>query len=300
MSNVSVTVPASTANLGPGFDCLALALDLHNAIEVDVKGEGIEIVIEGEGVDQLPRDDTNLCLQAFKKRFEVFGTFPPGMILRLQNRIPLSSGLGSSSAAIIGGLLAADALLGRTSSPTQILKLALELEDHLDNAAASLLGGFVAVTMEGDDILTQQIPVPDLSLVIILPEISISTSQMRQVLPSHITHQDAVHNLSHLAFTIEALREGDFERLGKVMKDKLHQPYRVPLLPGYHEAEKAAFDAGAAAVTLSGAGPAMVAFARENHGAIAQAMQDAFNAIGLEARQFILPVDHTGATVTLI
>jgi homoserine kinase len=299
MSKVSVTVPASTANLGPGFDCLAIALGLHNTIEVEIIGAGVEILIEGEGANQLPKDDNNLCLQAFKKYFDASETPLPGMIVRMHNRIPLSSGLGSSSATIIGGLLAADTLLGGKRNPPQILNLASDFEDHLDNTSASLLGGFIAVTRVGGEILTQQIPIPDLSLIIILPEITLSTVKMREALPSHIAHQDAVHNLSHLVFTMEALRQGNFETLGKVMKDKLHHPYRIPLIPGYPEAERAALDAGAAAVALSGAGPAMVAFANENHGTIAQAMREAFNVIGLEARQFVLPVDHTGARVSL-
>jgi homoserine kinase len=300
MSKVNVSVPASTANLGPGFDCLALALDLRNTLEIDIIGKGVEISIEGEGAEELPKDKNNLCMQAFKKYYDVFEKPLPGMRVRMHNRIPLRSGLGSSSATIIAGLLAADALHEGRFSTQQILKLVSELEDHLDNASASLLGGFIAVTKEGKDILTQQIPISDLSLVIVLPEVTLSTRKMRKALPTQITHQDAAYNLSHLVFTIEALRGGDLKKLGKVMKDRLHQPYRVPLIPGYPEAEKAALDSGADAVALSGAGPAMVAFTRENHATIVRVMLEAFHAIGLQARQFILPVDHTGATTTLI
>jgi homoserine kinase len=300
MNAISVTVPASTANLGPGFDCLALALDLHNTIEFELKSKGLDIIIEGEGAEKLPKDENNLCLKAFKRYCEATGKNLPRMTIRMHNRIPLKSGLGSSSATIIGGLLAADALLEGKFGASQMLKLVSDLEDHLDNATASLLGGFVAVSKDGEEILTQKFPIPDISLVIILPEISISTPEMRKTLPVQIPHQDAVFNLSHLVFTIEALREGNLGKLGKVMKDKLHQPYRVPLIPGYLEAESAALDTGAEAVTLSGAGPAMVAFAKENHAAIARSMLEAFDLTGVEARQFVLPVDHAGAKINLI
>jgi homoserine kinase len=300
MKKVSVTVPASVANLGPGFDCLALAVDLHNTIEVDVRDDSIDILIEGEGADQLPRDQSNLCLRAINRRFELAGKSTPNMILRLHNRIPLSSGLGSSAAAIIGGILTANALLGEVMEPTQILELVSEFEDHLDNATASLLGGFIAVAREGDEVLTQQFPIPELSLVILLPEIDISTIQMRQILPKNIAFEDAVYNLGHLVHTTDAIRSGDFERLRKVMKDKLHQPYRTPLIPGYREAETAACAAGAAAACLSGAGPAMVAFTRDNHSAIAESMRDAFHTAGVEAKPFILSVVHSGASVMLV
>jgi homoserine kinase len=296
MKKVSVSVPASVANLGPGFDCLALALDLHNTIEVDVRGDNFDILIEGEGADQLPRDHRNLCLRAVSRRFELAGKSIPNMIMRLHNRIPLSSGLGSSSAAIIGGILVANALLGDVMEPIRILELASEFEDHLDNATACLLGGFIAVVREGDEVMTQQFPIPDLTLVIILPEIDISTIQMRQILPKKIAFEDAVHNLGYLVLTLDAIRSGNIEGLSKVMKDKLHQPYRTPLIPGYHDAEMAAFASGAAAVCLSGAGPAMVAFTKDNHNAIAQAMCDAYRNVGVEAKQFILPVSHSGAS----
>jgi homoserine kinase len=298
MNKITVTVPASTANLGPGFDCLALALDLYNIVELETIDSGLTITIEGEGADHLPKNSSNLCFQALKRIFDISNQPLPGLALRLTNRIPPASGLGSSSAAIIGGALGADALLGRVLSPSQILQLAQEFEGHLDNTAAALLGGLTIVAFEGGEIFTHQITIPNLKIVVVLPELTLTTSEMRQVLPNQYSLQDVVFNLSHLALTMEALREGNYKMLSSSMKDRLHQPYRTPLIPNFQIVEKAALEAGATAVTLSGAGPALVAFAPERHEVIARAMLEAFRTQGMKARHFILPINNTGAVIT--
>lgn len=298
MSKITVTVPASTANLGPGFDCLALALDLCNTVELETTDTGLSITIEGEGADHLPKDSSNLCFQAFQRIFDISNQPLPDHTLRLINRIPPASGLGSSSAAIIGGALAADALLGNVFNFSQILRLAQEFEGHLDNTAAALLGGLTTVAFEDGEIFTHQIILPNLKVVVILPDLTLTTSEMRHVLPNQYSLQDVVFNLGHLALTIEALRDGNYKMLDSSMKDRLHQPYRTPLIPGFPAVEKAAVEAGAAAVTLSGAGPALVAFAPEDHEVIAHSMLEAFRTHGVKARHFILPINNTGAVVT--
>jgi homoserine kinase len=298
MNKITVSVPASTANLGPGFDCLALALDLCNQIQIETVTNGLEVIIEGEGADQLPKDPSHLVLQTIQKIFDTYGRPLPGLILKQTNRIPPASGLGSSSAAILSGTLAANALLGNNLDVPTILRFVSEFEDHLDNAAAALLGGLIIVAREEGEIITQQVPIPDLKVVVILPELSLQTSQMRQILPEQIALQDAVFNMSRLAITIQAMQVGNFGLMGRSMKDRLHQPYRTPLIPGYKEVERAAYDSGAAAVTLSGAGPALVAFTAQDHGVIANRMVHTFQARGIKARTFILPVNHTGAIVT--
>lgn len=298
MNKITVSVPASTANLGPGFDCLALALDLCNHIQIEPVNNGVKVIIEGEGADQLPKDASHLVLQTIQKVFDSYGRPLPGLIMKQTNRIPPASGLGSSSAAILSGTLAANALLGNDLDVPQILRFVSEFEDHLDNAAAALLGGLTIVAQEEGEIITHQVPIPYLKVVVILPELNLKTSQMRQVLPEKIALQDAVFNMSRLALTVQAMQVGNFGLMGRSMKDRLHQPYRTPLIPGYKEVERAAYEAGAAAVTLSGAGPAIVAFTEQDHEVIADRMVHAFQARGVKARTFILPVNHTGAIVT--
>ncbi len=299
MSKITISVPASTANLGPGFDCLALALDLCNHTHLETTNREVRVVIEGEGSDQLPKDSSNLFVQAFQRVYEISAQPQPGFIIHQINHIPPASGLGSSSATILAGTLAADALLGNNFSPSQILECVMEFEEHLDNAAAALLGGLTIVAQQEGEIVAHPVTIPDLNVVVILPELDLMTSQMRKVLPEQISLRDAVFNLSRLTLTIQALQEGNYEMMRWSMKDRIHQPYRTPLIPGYQEVESAAYEAGATAVTLSGAGPALIAFAPQDHELIADAMKLAFQAHGLKARTFVLPINKTGAIVTI-
>ena len=299
MGKITVTVPASTANLGPGFDCLALALDLCNLTQIETMNEGIEVTIEGEGSDHLPKNPSNLVVQAFQEVYKTYGRPLPGLSIKQINQIPPASGLGSSSSAILAGILGASAFLARKLSTSEILQFVLKFENHLDNAAAALLGGLTIVAKDEGQIFTHQVLVPDLVIVVTLPELNLKTSKMRQVLPKDIPLQDAVFNLSRVALTVQAFQTGNFGMMEWSMKDRLHQPYRTALIPGFQEVEHAAREAGAAAVTLSGAGPAMVAFAGEDHENIANAMIRAFQSNGVKARSFILPIHHNGAVVTM-
>jgi len=300
MKRVIVTVPASTANLGPGFDCLGLALGLHNTVEMQVLPQGLEVDIEGEGEGSLPGDASNLIVKAASKLFEKTGKQPPGMRLHAVNRIPLSSGLGSSAAAVIAGLAAANALVDGGLSREELLRLAYELEGHADNAAAALFGGLNLVSAGADELITRQVPVPDLKVAIALPDLKLSTPQLREALPEQVPFCDAVFNLGRTALTIEALRTGDHELLGWSMADRLHQPYRKQFIPGFDAAVAAARRAGAAAVALSGSGPALIAFAPSGHERIAQAMALAFEEAGLAARAYALPVDQQGVRISVV
>lgn len=299
---VIVSVPASTANLGAGFDCLALALELRNRIEVtDLgSGSGLELRVEGEGADadQLPRDGRNLMVRAMERVFQVVGRRPAGRLsLRAVNGIPLGSGLGSSAATIVGGLAAANALVQGGLDSAALLRLAYELEGHPDNVAAAVYGGLVLVSAEGDVLQAQAVPVPPLRVVIALPALRLSTAEARAALPARVPLADAVFNVGHALFTVQALASGDEALLRWAVADRLHQPYRQKLIPGFAAVEAAARAAGAAAVALSGAGPSLVAFAGEGHAAIAAAMEAAFGAHGLAARTFVLPVAKEGVMV---
>jgi homoserine kinase len=297
---VQVRVPATTANLGPGFDCLGLALELHNRVEMATAGDGLQIAIQGEGADHLPTDESNLVYQAAARLFRHVGTAPDGLRIRLTNEIPLMSGLGSSSAAIVGGLLAANALLDNPLSPGEVLALAVEVEGHPDNVAPALLGGLTVVASDESGPIYRRLAVPSMRVILAVPDLAVPTVQARAALPQQVPLADAVYNIGRAALVVQALTSGDFDLLARVMDDRLHQPYRAHLVPGLAHVFDAAREAGAAGVALSGAGPSVVAFASEQHAAIAQAMQEAFSRHGLTARTLIVPVSQAGAEVSTL
>lgn len=300
MKKVSVTVPASTANLGPGFDCLALALGLRNTVEFYAIKQGLEIDVEGEGEERMALDTTNLIYRAAEAVFEKVGRRPEGLRIHAVNSIPVGSGMGSSSAAIVGGLAAANALVDGRLSRDALLRLAHALEGHPDNVAAAIFGGLTLVSASGDELLVKALPVSPLRVVIALPDLKLSTAQARAALPEQVPLKDAVFNIGRAVFTVQALVEGNYELLRWAMADRLHQPYRKRLIPGYDAVVTEARKAGAAAVALSGAGPSLVAFAPDRHWEIANHMQAAFEANGLDCRPFVLPVDRQGVQVSVI
>jgi homoserine kinase len=327
MRKVRVSTPASTANLGAGFDCLALALNLRNVVELwdTGKGSGVEIDVEGEGAERVPLDTRNLIYQAAARVFERVGRGPAGTLrLHAVNAIPLGSGMGSSAASVVGGLVAANALVEGGLEREAILRMAYAMEGHPDNAAAALWGGLTLVSAEEkkvtekdrereregrgarqgegerereSGVVVRRLEVPGMRLALALPAVRLSTAEARAALPAWVPRADAVFNVGHALFTVQALAAGDEALLRWAVADRLHEPYRERLIPGYGEAVRAAREAGAAAAALSGAGPAVVAFAFRDHWEIAGAMQRAFQARGVEARTFVLPVDGQGVTV---
>ncbi len=293
---VRVRVPATTANLGPGFDAMGLALGLYNEIEAE-PASAFEVAIEGEGADVLPRDATNRVAWAAAALFERMGSTLPPMRLRCRNRIPLMSGLGSSAAAVAGGLALARAWLGLPDPPEAFLDLAVALEGHPDNVAPALLGGLVLVARDDAGWITARVPIPPMRVAIALPAVAVSTEMARRLLPSHVPLADVVYQIGHAALLVHAFREGDWEMLGRAMRDRLHEPYRARLIPGYERAAAAARTAGAAAVCISGSGPALAAFAPEGHEAIAAAMVAAFQEAGVSARAWVVEVAAEGIQV---
>ncbi len=287
---VHIRVPATTANLGPGFDVLGMALGLWNEIHVE-RAANLRIGIEGEGAALLPRDERNLVYRAMLRLAQHTKRSLPPLHLRLYNRIPLQAGLGSSSAAIVGGLTAAAHILGITLPPEEMLRLAVEIEGHPDNVAPALYKGLVAVTLDEEGPLVIRFPLPDdMRVVIVLPDVRVSTERARALLPSHVPHGDAVFNVARAVFVVHALSRGDYPLLSRVMVDRLHVPYRKGLIPAFDKVVREARKAGAAAVTISGSGPALAAFAPAQHQHIAEAMVRAFQEAGITARSWILPV----------
>src|SRR5215207_974143 len=297
--HITIRVPATSANLGPGFDTLGLALDLWNETVMTLAIEHT-VRINGEGAEKLSLGENNLIIQSAQKLAECVGKRLPPFHLDCVNRIPLSSGLGSSAAAKLTGLLGANALLGKPLSKDEILNLATEMEGHPDNVAPALLGGLVVSTVEDGRVLAHKVNLEadsasPIHITVVLPDFHLSTQQARLALPDHITMKDVVYNLSRAVMVTEAFRAGDLDLLGKAMTDTLHQPYRLQLIPVGREAMEAAREAGAAAAAISGAGPGIIAFSAQRDPAIGEAMTRAFEGAGHSARTFQLKISHHGA-----
>jgi len=288
MQKIIVQVPATPANLGPAFDCLALALDLWNTTTFTFGGSRVRVRVRGEGQGVLPEDETNAIYRGFYHLYsQAEATTPQGLLIECENRIPLSSGLGSSAAALLTGLLAANTWLGKRLEPLELLQVAAEIEGHPDNAAAALFGGLVMVFSEDDKPYVHPIPFAVRQAVVVLPEVELSTQKSRSVLPAQVTLHDATFNCARTALVSEAMRIGNHELLKTAMQDRLHQPYRLPLIPGAQRALQAALDLGAPAV-LSGAGPSLVAFPANDLEDVEEAMLQAFRSSGVKARSWIV------------
>jgi homoserine kinase len=256
---VTVTVPATSANLGPGFDCLGLALDLRDTLTAEVMDVGLEVEVAGEGADDLPRDESHLVVRAIRRAFEDAGVDQPGLRVRFDNAIPQSRGLGSSSAAIVGGLALARALLADAVDldDARLLDLATEIEGHPDNVAPALLGGFV---VSGHDATaTWAVPAPvadEVSTVAFVPPGGVSTEVARGLLPAEVPHAVAAANSGRAALMVAALG-GATDQLFRATEDFLHQRFRAPAMPDSVALVESLRADGHAAV-ISGAGPTVL------------------------------------------
>jgi homoserine kinase len=301
VERVEITVPASTANLGPGFDALGLALGLYNRIRLLPGGDCVEVAVSGEGAEHLSTGPDNLVYQAVQRLYQEVGWPAPMMRIELENAIPVSRGLGSSSTAIVGGLLGANALLDQPLSPDHVLSLAVEMEGHPDNVAPALLGGFQVTSVTDDGLIHLRLPTPaGLRAVVCIPDAAVSTDAARRVLPESYSRADAVFNVGRVALLVAALTTGEVSALRPAMQDKIHQPYRAELVPGFREALGAALDAGALGSCLSGSGSTMLALTEDREERIGEAMVAAVRETGHDARWLALPIDDDGATVRAI
>jgi homoserine kinase len=265
---VAVEVPASSANLGAGYDCLAVALGLTNRIEIEVRGWSrgeIELTVDGEGGGELTEDRENRCVRGLEAVLRhVRGELPEGVGWRLEmrNEVPVARGLGSSAAATVAGLVAGNALLGEPLTTGDLLQLATEIEGHPDNAAAALLGGFVvsAALDRGVEALRFDSP-RDLRAVLFIPDLRLPTTAMRAVLPDLVPRADAIANLTRVAVGVAGMAVGRFDLLRVVTVDRLHEPYRTEVFPQLPRLVESARGAGAIGACLSGAGSTVLAFA---------------------------------------
>ncbi len=299
MQQVTVSVPATSANLGPGFDCLGLALDLRHDVTFTVQSaEGLTISASGEDSHKIPRTADNLVFQAAEIIFRYLDWHPQGLHIHQENQIPIGSGLGSSSSAVLAGMFAANALAGSRLTKQEILQMATDLEGHPDNVAPAVYGGLVLGVRGGNGLVTEQIPIPPLRVVIVMPDFELLTDEARAILPGQIPLRDAIFNASRTGLLIRALETADYEKLRIAMQDRLHQPTRIPLIPGMQEAFQAVIEAGAAGVALSGAGPSLIAFTADWHQEIIDVAAGAFIRAGYTSRTWSLFVDTAGVIIT--
>lgn len=296
---VTARIPASTTNLGPGFDVLGLALQLYSTVTLEPSDTDTEVVVSGVDADKIPGTPEHVAFQAVELVFKRSGTKRPnGFKLHIDNGIPAIRGLGGSGTAILGGLLTANILCGIPFSDAELLNFATEIEGHPDNVAASLYGGIVVSAQEDGYVHTIRLACPpELSIVLVIPNFPISTKQAREVLPKSVDFADAIYNTSRSTLLIASIATGQFEMLRVAMKDKLHQPYRTSLIPGFNDVVEAAIANGALSVALSGAGPTVAAYCLEHAEQVATQMQTAFNKHQIVCDTKILKADVNGANV---
>ncbi len=281
LSSVTVRAPATTANLGPGFDCLGMALDIWNVVRVRVGPAAFEV--RGEGAGELESGPGNLVYESFRMAFAEAGRAAPEVGIVCDNGIPVARGLGSSSAAVVAGLAAGNELMGRPIGRERLLHLASDMEGHADNAAAALLGGCRVVARDGGRLVTGAVAAPDgLEAVLFIPDAPMPTEEARALLPGVVSAEDAVYNIGRVGLLVAAFSSGDLSHLETATQDRLHQPYRDMIFPAMKNIFRSAMDAGALGVFLSGAGSTVLALTRGREVTIGYEMADAAAKSGVE------------------
>ncbi len=301
--SISVTVPATTANIGPGFDCLGAALTLYNRFEfttLDQDPGTVTIAVRGLEADRVVTDSSNLAYKAFSHYFHSRGLSVPAVAIAIDLNVPLARGLGSSSTAIVGGLLGANGLCDQPTDQAALVEMAIALEGHPDNVVPAMVGGCqLAVAKEdGTSVLC---PIPwhgDVIPVVAIPDFELSTAEARRVLPATYSRADAIFNTAHLGLLLRGLESGNGDWLRVALGDRIHQPYRQTLIPGYGAVSEAAIAAEAYGLVISGAGPTLLALApaqlaRQVGGAMAVAWQQQ----GQSAQVHVLALENQGAHI---
>lgn len=262
-SLVRVTIPASTANLGPGFDALGMAFQLYSVVEMKLS-DRTTIELVGKELQGTPMDKSNLLYTVAAGLFQEAGLAAPELAIRASSEAPLTRGLGSSAAAIVGALVAANHLAGEPFTRDQLFGMATRLEGHPDNVGASLFGGIIVATMPdeagGPVPYIRLSPPAGLEALVIIPDYPLSTEKARNVLPQVYSKHDVIYNVGHSSLLVAALAQGRLDLLGQAMEDRLHQPYRAPLVPGLQDILDGAVRNGAVGAALSGAGPTILCF----------------------------------------
>ena len=276
---IKIKIPATSANLGAGYDSLGLALDFYNQVNME-ESDSIDVT-SLDGIS-IPTDKTNLVYKSASDLFKVCGKNLKGLKLEQTNNIPMARGLGSSSACIVAGLVGANTLLNNPLSTDDLVDIAAQIEGHPDNTAPALLGGIVTAVFDGKKVhWVKQEVYTKLKFVAIIPDFELKTDKARACIPKEISHKDAVYNLSRAALFSASLLTGKFENLRTAVHDRLHQPYRMKLIPHCREVFDIAYNHGAYGVYISGAGPAVMAIVDDNNDYFRGKVEFSLNTAGL-------------------
>ena len=296
---VKIQVPATTANLGPGFDCLGLALKLYLNLEIEEIEQGLIIEYQGEGAEKFSSKKDTLIGKSAELVLKKAGwdKSKKGLKIEVFNQIPITRGLGSSASAIIGGIVGAAKFYNIDLTNQEMLELALPLEGHMDNIVPTLIGGLTLAYKTGqEEIKWARIKTPpDLRVVVGIPDFTLSTEKMRKALPQKVALPEAVFNLSRSALLVNALQNSDWDMLAEAMEDRLHQPYRAHFIPGIEDIFLKIKKTGLAGVALSGSGPSVVSLTKKGREEeISKIMKDAFSNTGITCRILVLEADLEG------
>lgn len=307
---ISVKVPATTANIGPGFDCFGMALSLYNKVTIEelvYPDKGLEInMIPGENDNEtsiltIPTDKTNIVYKAVELLYNYVGQTPPDLRINIQTDIPIAKGLGSSASIIVGGILAANKLLGNPADEAALLSIANDLEGHPDNTTPAMLGGFCISSAEDDgSIIYKKIDWPeDWKIAVCMPDYELATQISRSVLPENVSMKDAVFNLKRSAMFIDALHTQDSELMRYALKDKLHHPYRSRLIPGFMEIKEDLAEVSSVIGTaISGAGPSVIViYENNNFDEINNRISTVWEGLGVKVTVKKLAIDTKGAVI---
>lgn len=308
---VSVKVPATTANLGPGFDCMGMALPIYNTVTIEetvLPGTGVEInvIAENQSTDEfslehIPMDENSIIYKAVELLYNSIGQTPTELKITIHSQIPIARGLGSSASVIVGGLIAANELLGRPADEAALLSIATEVEGHPDNVTPAIVGGLTITSSEDDgSIVYRKLDWPeDWNITICIPEYELATDISRSVLPKEVPMQDAVYNAQRMGMFVQAVHTKDSALMKLALKDRLHQPYRMKLVPGLEKiAEKLKHEENVLGCVLSGAGPSILIISEKNNlDKIKSTVKEVWNDLNLKADIISLPVETQGAVV---
>lgn len=289
-----VRVPATTANIGPGFDALGMALGLYNSFSFEEIDNGLEIL----GFDKKYRNEENLVYRSMLRLFQEIGYRPKGIRIKAQIGVPISRGLGSSSTCVVAGLLGANLLAGQPLDQDQILNLASSIEGHPDNVAPALLGGLVLSLLDGDKVVYDKLELSgDFKFIALVPDFTISTDQARKVLPDKFDLKDVVANLSSISFLLEGLRGGKRHLLKYGLRDRIHQPYRSKLIPDFFPILERAEQLGSLGGFLSGAGPTIITIFEGESYLFKKKLEEYLDCLDNKWQILELEIDQEGSTI---
>ncbi|MCQ2789779.1 MAG: homoserine kinase [bacterium] len=308
---VSVKVPATTANFGSGFDCIGMALPIYNTITIEetvLPGTGIEINVIAESesntdfaIEHIPKDENNIIYKAVEMLYNSIGQTPSELKINIKSQIPIAKGLGSSASIIVGGLMAANELLNKPADEAALLSIATEVEGHPDNVTPAIVGGLVLTSLEDDgSIVYKKLPWPEeWHITVCIPDYELATDISRSVLPQEVPMEDATFNLRRTAMFVEALHTKDADLMKLALQDRLHQQYRMKLVPGLQDIiENLKHEENVIGTVLSGAGPAILMISQRNDlDRLKSIISETWANYNVKTQIYTLDIENEGAKV---